>query len=279
MQPDYHGLIEQARRNEEILRRLDDVEEFLLAHHGLKELLRHLSRRVSATYQLEATVLVLCQDHQRLAEALAALEEGAPEGCLVRPRRELRLILGDLERCYLSNRLTPELIACFFEGGPFVASAAVVPLWVRGEMLGALALGSSSPKRYHPGLDSDFLARLGRKVAAGLDACLLLEQTKYLERREAAVEMAGAACHELAQPLTTAGLLLERIIRAVGEDHEAGQPLSSLRAELERLGDMVQDISRVSDYVTRPYAMGLRIVDIEAAGNGGEDGPPNGKER
>ncbi len=279
MQPDYHGLIEQARRNEEILRRLDEVEEFLLAHHGLKDLLRHLGRRVAATYQLETASLVLCQDHQRLAEALAALEEGLPAGCLLRPRRELRLILGDLERCYLSNRLAPALTQCFFEGGPFVASAAVIPLWVRGELLGALSLGSASPKRYHPGLDSDFLARLGRKVAAGLDASLLLEQTKYLERREAAVEMAGATCHELAQPLTTAELLLERILRTVGEDHQAHGPLTQLRAELERLGHMVQDISQVSDYVTRPYARGLRIVDIEAAGPGQDARPPNGEER
>jgi uncharacterized protein YigA (DUF484 family) len=259
-------LLEQARRNEKILKRLDQVEEFLLAHHGLKELLRHLGRRVAQLYELEAVSLVLVSDNQRLAEALENLGEELPEQCFTAARQELRLLLLDLERPYLTNRLSKEMLACFFPKGPFVASAAVIPLWVRGELLGMLNLGSASPKRYTNDFETDFLRRLGRKVATGLDAALLMEQTRYLERREAAVEMAGAACHNLAQPLTTATLLVEKLDRLLKGQGPERQCLDDLRAEVERLGELMHRISRVSEYTTRPYAQGLRIVDVDASG-------------
>ncbi len=260
-------LLEQARRNENIIKRLDQVEEFLLAHHGLKDILRHLCRRVAQIYELEAVTLLLASDNQRLSEALAGLEGDLPPECCLAPRQDLRLLLLDLERPYLSNRLSQELLACFFPKGPFVASAAIIPLWVRGEMLGTLNLGSASPRRYQPGFETDFLRRLGRKLATGLDAALILEQARYLERREAAVEMAGAACHNLAQPLTTASLLVEKLGRLLPPEGPERESLEALRGEMERLGEMVQRISQVSEYTTRPYAQGLRIVDVDASGS------------
>lgn len=259
-------LLEQARRNEKILKRLDQVEEFLLAHHGLKDLLRHLGRRVAQLYELQAVSLVLVSDNQRLAEALDNLGDELPEDCFPAARQDLRLLLLDLERPYLSNRLSKEMLACFFPKGPFVASAAVVPLWVRGELLGTLNLGSASPKRYTKSFETDFLRRLGRKLATGLDAALLMEQTRYLERREAAVEMAGAACHNLAQPLTTATLIVEKLDRMLPEQGPERENLNALRGEVERLGELVHRISQVSEYTTRPYAQGLRIVDVDASG-------------
>ena len=259
-------LWDQARRNEEILLRLDQVEEFLLAHHGLKELLRHLCRRVGQTYQLESVTLILAREHAPLIEVLQGpptLE--LPEGCFLRTRQEVRLLLADLERPFLSNRLTPDLLECFFPDGPFLASMAALPLWVRGEMLGTLNLGSASPQRYRSDFETHFLSRLGRKVAIGMDAALLRERTSYLERRQAAVEMAGAACHELSQPLTTVNLLLDRLRRNPGVDQAEGEILGQLEQEMERVERLLKRISQVSDYVTRPYVNGLKIVDLEAA--------------
>ena len=264
------ALWEQARRNEEILLRLDQVEEFLLAHHGLKELLRHLCRRVANTYQLEAVTLTLAQEHAPLNEVLQAppnLE--LPEDCHLRSRQEVRLLLADLERPFLSNRITSPLLECFFPQGPFLASMAILPLWVRGEMLGTLNLGSASPHRYRSDYETHFLARLGRKVAIGMDAALLRERTSYLERRQAAVEMAGAACHELSQPLTTANLLLDRLRRHPGLDSDVVGVLDQLEDEMERVERLLKRISQVSDYVTRPYVNGLNIVDLEASAPGG----------
>ncbi|MBI5523471.1 MAG: DUF484 family protein [Desulfarculus sp.] len=267
-------LLTQARRNEEIQRRLDQVEEFLLVHHDLHSLLKHLGGRIAQVYELELVTLALDASNQRLRLALEDRpDEILPPEVFTRPRKELRLILGNLESPFLSNRISPELCECFFPGGGFVASLAIIPLWVRGEFLGTLNLGSGSSSRYQPLLDTHFLRRLGKKTAAGLEACLLREQTRLMERREAAVEMAGAACHELAQPLTTMTLQIEMLLRATAEDDPRRQHLVSLQQSAERLGELVHRISQVSQYVTRPYAQGLRIIDVEAASQ-----PPPGEE-
>lgn len=259
-------LLTQARRNEEIQRRLDQVEEFLLSHQSLPELCKHLGPRIGQVYELEKVTLALDASNQRLRLALETLPEpGLPAEVFTRPRKELRLILGNLEQPFLTNRVSPELGDCFFPGGAFLASLAVIPMWVRGQFLGTLNLGSTSSSRYQPLLDTHFLRRLGNKTAAGLEACLLREQTRLMERREAAVEMAGAACHELAQPLTTMTLQIEMLLRATAEDDPRRQNLLSLQQNAERLGDLVHRISQVSQYVTRPYAQGLRIIDVEAA--------------
>ncbi len=176
-------LLEQARRNEKIQQRLDEVEEFILARHAFRDLLRHLPRRVATIYELDNVTLTLVADNQRLREAVEGPLQGElPAGCFLRRRQELRLLLADLERPFLSNRLAEEFIACFFSPGPFVASAAIIPLWVRGEMRGTLDLGSASPRRYQPDFETRFLRGLGRKVAAGMDSALLMEQARLLER-------------------------------------------------------------------------------------------------
>jgi uncharacterized protein YigA (DUF484 family) len=272
-------LLNLVRRNEQIQRRLDQVEDFLLAHHDLHSLLRHLARQVAQVYELEAVTLVLTGDNQRLGEALAADPENPPlpEGCLWRPRKELRVLLGDIERPYLTNRVTPELGQCFFPGGDPLGSLAVIPLWVRDEMLGALALGSAQPKRFGPGLDTHFLARLGIKTARALDAALLLRQSQLFERRQAAMEMAGAACHELSQPLTTLTLQLDLLLRGTGGDDPRRATLLGLMANAERMGELVKRISQVSKYVTRPYAQGLRIIDVEAASAPASDDAAGGE--
>ncbi len=259
-------ILHLVRRNEQIQRRLDEVEDFLLAHHDLASLLRHLGRRVAQVYELDSVTLVLPSDNQRLTAALAGEDrQPLPEGCLWRARKEVRLLLTDLERPFLSNRPTPELLACFFPQGPVVASLAVMPMWVRGEMLGALNLGSSHPKRFLPDLDTHFLERLGRQTAQALDAALLLEQGRMMERRQAAMEMAGAACHEMSQPLTTLTLQLDLLLRETPADAPRRVAILAMIDNVERLGGLVKRISQVSKYVTRPYAQGLRIIDVEAA--------------
>lgn len=137
-------LLTQARRNEDIQRRLDLVEEFLLSYHILAE-------------------------------------TGLPTGIFTRPRNELCLILGNIEQPFLTNRVSPELGKCFFPGDIFVAYLAVIPMWARDQFLGTLNLSSDSYSHYQPLLDTHFLRRLGNKTAAGLEACLLREQTRLME--------------------------------------------------------------------------------------------------
>ncbi len=268
-------LLTQARRNEDIQNRLDRVEEFLLAPHEPAELLNKLPERLAGLYRLEAVTITLLADNRRL-DAVFEPDGQAPADCFRRRRKELRLILGDLERPFLEDRPGRELAQFFFPGRPRPASMAVLPLWVSGEMLGSLNLGAASSRRYQKGLDTHFLERLGRKVAFGLNAALLLGQARRMEQRQAMVEMAGAACHELAQPLATLELGLEKLRRSLDDDDPRREDIAGLMAQVERMGEMIKKISEVNDYVTRPYAQGLRIVDLAAASGGEERLEPGG---
>jgi len=241
------GLLDEARRNETILLRLEEVEDFLMAHRGLAEVLAGLGPLLTQVYGLQAAGLALIHPEGRLGSTIQELGLEPEDGGWIPARRgELRLLLGELERPVLTDRPGHELVESLFQGQRRLASAAVIPLWARGELLGTLNLGSENPDRYQPGLETDFLQRLGRKVASGLDAGLVHEQGRLLERREAVVEMAGAACHNLAQPLTTAALLAEKLRRGLNKGSTEEGLAIRLIGELERVGELVQRISEVS---------------------------------
>ena len=261
---DLDQLLSQARRNQEIQDRLDQVEEFLLAPRLPESLTAELPAKLAGLYRLEAVSLLLLADNRRLDPLFDSVGQG-PDGCFRRRRKELRLLLGDLEKPFLEDQPDREMAQFFFPGMERPASLAVLPLWVSGEMLGSLNLGAASRRRYTKGLDTHFLERLGAKVAFGLNGALLLGQAKRMEQRQAVVEMAGAACHELAQPLATLELGLEKLRRSFPADDPQAQEVAGLMAQVERLGEMVKKISEVNEYVTRPYAQGLRIVDLSAA--------------
>ena len=60
----------------------------------------------------------------------------------------------------------------------------------------------------------------------------------------------------------------------------AGGPelLEQMERELDRVNRLVLRISQVSQYVTRPYAQGLQIIDLEAARQGWDGRPGPDKE-
>ena len=270
-------LLRHAKRNEEILKRLDEVEFLLLGRHGLDQLLPDLCRTISEVYNLEAVTVVLCRDHKRLWRILGGpRNKPLPANCFWRSRKDLRIILSDLERPFLCNRVGRELIETFFPESPKPASVGVLPLWSRGDFLGALCLGSGSLKRYEPGLETDFLSRLGRKIAIGMETCLVMDESRGMERREAALEMAGAACHELAQPVTTLTLMIDKLLRTSSQENPLYQSLIQLSREVDKVGSLVHRISQVSEYVTKPYAQGMKIIDVDAAA--GNSGPEMQKE-
>lgn len=268
---DMQLMLAEARRNEQILRRLDRVEEYLLAPRDLEELLGGLGQTVCRVYELAGGTLALNIEHERLAAARGAGPAAPPPGVLLLGRQDMRLLLSDLERPQLFDHPPHELVKTLFPGlAP--ASAAVLPLWARGAFLGSLNLADADPRRFQPGLATHFLERLGRKVSAALDAALTARESRALERRQAVVEMAGAACHELAQPLCTMELILERLRRRLTGSPEEAADLELLAAELERAGGLIERIRQVGDYVTRPYAEGLSIVDIKLAACAAEGG-------
>jgi CheY-like chemotaxis protein len=80
------------------------------------------------------------------------------------------------------------------------------------------------------------------------------------ERHRALLEVAGGMAHELSQPLASAQIILDRVLRA---DHAPTlADLQDLRTCLESTCGVLHQIQNLHTYITKPYAEG-RILDLD----------------
>jgi DNA-binding response OmpR family regulator len=91
------------------------------------------------------------------------------------------------------------------------------------------------------------------------------------ERQQSLLEVAGGMAHELAQPLATAQVMLDRLAR--NPEPPGPRDLADLRRCLASAIEMLRKLQNLEAYVTKPYASG-RILDLEESSRApGEDGP------
>lgn len=88
-------------------------------------------------------------------------------------------------------------------------------------------------------------------------------QLQNRERQDAIAEVAGAAAHELNQPLTSVMGYAEYLRRAVAEDENLARAADVILTETERMADIVRQVGRITRYETKPYVGGTKIVDLE----------------
>lgn len=118
-------------------------------------------------------------------------------------------------------------------------------------------------KPYNP---QELRARLqvGRRLVE------LQEELARRERFQGVLEMAGAVCHELNQPLQVVSGFSELLLASCAADDPRERLLRHIRDSAVRLGDLTAKMMRLTDYKAKDYLSdGTRIVDIDGAA-----GPP-----
>jgi PAS domain S-box-containing protein len=96
------------------------------------------------------------------------------------------------------------------------------------------------------------------------------EQILAQERQAIVAELAGAAAHELNQPLTSVlnyATLLKRLLQA---GTPAGSAAEVIEGEAERMAEIVRKIGKITKYETKSYVGKQKIVDLDRAS---EEGP------
>ncbi len=91
------------------------------------------------------------------------------------------------------------------------------------------------------------------------------------ERQAAVVELAGAAAHELNQPLTSIMGYAELAMRKVAPESPATPSLKTMLAEAERMAEIVRKLGDITRYKTKRYVGGHDIVDLDAASHDKEE--------
>jgi PAS domain S-box-containing protein len=91
------------------------------------------------------------------------------------------------------------------------------------------------------------------------------KKLELTERQAAVVELAGAAAHELSQPLTSILGSAELMARKIPSEAPLQALLSRILGECERMTEIVKNIGRITKYETKPYVGVTNILDLSAS--------------
>ncbi len=107
-------------------------------------------------------------------------------------------------------------------------------------------------------------AELHARVDAGRRLLQLQQESRERERLQGVLEMAGAVCHELNQPLQSALGYSEILLMDLSEKDPNYEALKKVKAEIDRAGELTRKIMNITTYRVKDYMAGkTKIVDIE----------------
>jgi signal transduction histidine kinase len=89
------------------------------------------------------------------------------------------------------------------------------------------------------------------------------EELRAREKQALIAELAGAAAHELNQPLTSVLGYAELIRRRADDEPQVQKAVSTILTEAERMAEIVRKIGRITRYETKSYVGSSKILDLE----------------
>jgi len=93
-----------------------------------------------------------------------------------------------------------------------------------------------------------------------------LEEERLLrERLQGVLEMAGAACHELNQPLQALFGYSDLLLHDLSENSPLFMEIKRIKQMLDQLGQITKKIMHITRYETKEYIEGSKIIDIDKA--------------
>ena len=87
------------------------------------------------------------------------------------------------------------------------------------------------------------------------------------EKLQGVLEMAGAACHELNQPLQIISGYYELLIKDIPDDHSLNAKFKIIQEQINKMREITKKIMKITKYETRPYPDGSKIIDIDKSSN------------
>jgi PAS domain S-box-containing protein len=85
------------------------------------------------------------------------------------------------------------------------------------------------------------------------------------ERLQGALEMAGAVCHEINQPLMALQGFMELLASKIELSDKASHSLHRMENQIERIKKLTHKLMHITKYETKDYAGGDKIIDIHQA--------------
>lgn len=142
------------------------------------------------------------------------------------------------------------------------ANSAIVPVSFSGALIleGETAVGSV-------GIFTDLREKM--QMEQRLQAAQ--EQLLAQERQAIVAELAGAAAHELNQPLTSVRNYATLLRRLLQSNPNASSAAEVIESEADRMAEIVRKIGKITKYETKSYVGKQKILDLDRAS---EEGVP-----
>jgi phosphoserine phosphatase RsbU/P len=107
---------------------------------------------------------------------------------------------------------------------------------------------------------------LRARVNVGRRMVELQNTLRQKDKLQGVLEIAGAVCHEINQPLQAVSGLTELLLLKIEESNPCRQMLKNIQIGVERIGRLTRKMMNISKYRSKAYMGGKRmIVDIDQA--------------
>lgn len=99
------------------------------------------------------------------------------------------------------------------------------------------------------------------------------EKLAVSEKQAVAIELAGAAAHELNQPLTSVMGYAQMLMRKLGPADTHIPTVRTILDEAERMAAIVRQLGSLTRYETKSYVGGAQIIDLDRSAREGDNTP------
>jgi uncharacterized protein len=158
-------LVDVARSNDALADRIHRLSQRLIRAHTLLETINALEASLREDFDARNTVLILFMTQAQDLEAEAGRFLKAADPADANMKTFESLLQSAKPRCGQIRDAQRDLL--FGKDSVEIGSVALTPLGAKGA-LGLLAIGASDADRFHPGMSTEFLTRIGELLANAL---------------------------------------------------------------------------------------------------------------
>jgi len=103
------------------------------------------------------------------------------------------------------------------------------------------------------------------RIKSALNQQELTRKLLEEEKLKGVLEMAGAVCHELNQPMQSVLGFSQLLMDDLTEDDSVYEYISIIKSQIDKMGRITKKLMRITRYETLDYIESTKIIDIDRA--------------